>query len=182
MLFDIFCVRRQYTTAEGICIEFHINQQQLHRDKQAESTLFFCLLLSSQLHGGLELLPIIDSNHLSLCTLFGLHVGPFLKQQLMQRYASMLESVSQTLQAAQNSNGLFTLAVSVTRPTQKDLNHMAHSKQERAVTWHQGRINTAMVNQVGAPSEWSQICCSDLLLICTAVMLLKITLPTKALP
>lgn len=56
--------------------------------------------------------------------------------------------LQELVQAAQNSNGLFTLAVSVTRPTQKDLNHMAHSKQERAVTWHQGRINTAMVNQV----------------------------------
>ena len=62
------------------------------------------------------------------------------------------------MQAADDSNGLFNLAISVTRPTEQDSAQRAALQHgaAAAVTWHEGRIDPAMVNEVG--------CCAPLLL------------------
>ena len=57
-------------------------------------------------------------------------------------------SIDVLLQAVQCSNGLFQLAVSVTRPTEQDSAHILSAKSCSTVKWHEGRITAAMVNQV----------------------------------
>ena len=51
------------------------------------------------------------------------------------------------VQAAQQSGGVFTLAVSVTRPTHDD-SPRPTGAEPPDVTWLQGRINPEMVSKV----------------------------------
>ena len=59
-----------------------------------------------------------------------------------------VQSTDALLQAAQSSNGLCKLAVSVTRPTEQDLAQILSPKSCSAVKWHEGCISAAVVNQV----------------------------------
>ena len=66
-----------------------------------------------------------------------------------------LHAVTAILQAAHSNSALFTLAVSVTRPTEQDSGHIISTESGSGVSWFQGRITADMVAQVSATRRMS---------------------------
>jgi len=66
-----------------------------------------------------------------------------------------LHIVNAILQAAHSNSALFTLAVSVTRPTEQDSAQIMSSESGSGVSWFQGRITADMVAQVNATRRMS---------------------------